>query len=60
MTCTATSTGDEPTSAFVIADVDATTRWVGRSTDPELLAALCAGQLIGTRVEIDGGWCRPG
>lgn len=60
VTCTATSTGDEATSAFVIADVDATTRWVGRSTDAELLAALCAGRLIGTRVEIDGGWCRPG
>ena len=56
-TCTVTYTGDEPSSAFVIADLDATTRWVGTSTEPELWASVERGDLIGRRVRIDGGTC---
>ena len=56
-TATVTYTGDEPAGAFVIADVDPGTRWVGTSTDFELLAAVRTGDLPGRRVRVEGTSC---
>lgn len=56
-TYTVTFDGDMAASAFVIAELDGSTRWIGTSTDPALLAAGTAGELIGRTVLIDGGTC---
>lgn len=56
-TATVIYSGDEPCSAFVIADIDAGTRWVGTSTDPELLASVLSGDLFGREVRVDGTTC---
>jgi acetyl-CoA C-acetyltransferase len=59
-TYTVTYAGDEPVNAFVIADLDDSTRWVGRSDDPTLFDAGTTGELIGSRVVIDGDRCALG
>jgi acetyl-CoA C-acetyltransferase len=56
-TCTVTYAANEPASAFVIADLDAETRWVGTSTDPQLLELALAGRLIGRTVAVEGVTC---
>lgn len=56
-TFTVTYDGDEPASAFVVADLDSGQRWVGTSADPALWAAGLAGRLIGARVRIDRHTC---
>ena len=56
-TFTVTFEGADAQSAFVIADLDGSTRWIGTSSDPALLAAGTAGELTGRTVQIDGGSC---
>jgi acetyl-CoA C-acetyltransferase len=61
VTYTLTTEGSSPTEprrAFVIADVDQGTRWIGRSDDPALVAVGATGGLIGDRVLIEGDSCR--
>lgn len=61
VTYTLTTDGSSPTEssqAFVIADVDQGTRWIGRSDDPALVAAGSTGGLIGDRVVVEGDRCR--
>ena len=59
---TVTYAGDEPASAFVIADLDDGRRWIGRSDDPDLWAASLdpAGSLVGEQVQLDGAAARLG
>ena len=56
-TFTVTYDGESAVGAFVIADLEGQTRWIGTSVDPALLAAGTAGELIGRMVRIDGGSC---
>jgi acetyl-CoA C-acetyltransferase len=56
-TCTVTYDGERASSAFVIADLDGSTRWVGRSTDPVLLARATVDELIGAPVVVHGDHC---
>lgn len=59
-TYTVTYAGDEPSSAFVIADLSDGRRWIGTSEDPALLAAgvgAGAGELIGRSVQVEGRSC---
>jgi acetyl-CoA C-acetyltransferase len=58
-TWTVTYDGDEPRSAFVIADLDDDTRWVGTSSDAALLERALRDGVIGDRVRIDDTSCRP-
>ncbi len=57
---TVTYTGEEPSSAFVIADLDDGRRWIGRSDDRDLWAAALdpSGSLVGTAVVLEGGAAR--
>ena len=53
---TVTYDGGEPSSMFVIADLDDGRRWIGRSQDADLIAAALdpGGQLVGESVHLDG------
>ena len=55
-----TYAGEEPSSAFVIADLDDGRRWIGRSEDPALWAAALdpSGSLVGAAVVLDGASAR--
>ncbi len=57
---TVTYTGDEPSSAFVIADLDDGRRWIGRSDDQDLWAASLdtSGEFVGSAVALSGGNAR--
>jgi acetyl-CoA C-acetyltransferase len=56
-TVTSTGSGEHPAAAFVIADLDEHTRWVGTSAEPELAVRGAREEIIGRRVRIDGGTC---
>ena len=58
-TYTVTYEGESPRSAFVIADLEDGRRWIGTSTDPELLGrGVGEGEeLIGAAVELRGATC---
>ena len=58
-TYTVTYRGAEPAAAFVIADLSDGRRWVGTSTDPDLLARGIGDgpELIGSAVQLDGATC---
>lgn len=58
-TWTVTYDGDEPRSAFVIANLDDETRWVGTSSDATLIERALRDGLIGDRVRIDDMRCEP-
>ncbi len=59
-TFTVTHEGGVAAKAFVIADVDDSTRWIGTSDEPGLLAAGLSGELIGRTVTVDGATCTLG
>ena len=54
---TVTYTGEDPSSAFVIADLADGRRWIGTSTDSELLAEGVTAELIGRQVLVTGNSC---
>lgn len=56
-TYTLTYDGELASSAFVIADLGPGVRWVGRSTDPALLARGGTEELIGAEVVVHGDRC---
>ena len=58
-TYTVTYEGDEPTRAFVVADLDDGRRWIGTSHHADLLARGTTEELVGTRVEVHGTMCSP-
>ena len=49
--------GTHPSSAFVIADLADGRRWIGTSTDSDLLAEGVTAELIGRQVIITGSSC---
>jgi len=49
---TVTYSGGQPSSAFVIADLVDGRRWIGTSTDPELLSEGVTTELIGRQVNV--------
>ncbi len=55
---TVTYSGDEAASAFVIADLPDGRRWIGTSSDQNLLVEAQRSELIGQTVEITGATCR--
>ncbi len=57
-TYTVTYADSEPSSAFVIADLDDGRRWIGTSQDPQLVRRGVGDGLIGATVQLDGGTCR--
>jgi len=64
-TYTVTYAGTDPASAFVVADLPDGRRWVGTSTDAELLSRGVGDgpELIGSAVHLEGATCvasRPG
>ncbi|KLR62312.1 hypothetical protein IMCC26207_104162 [Actinobacteria bacterium IMCC26207] len=54
---TVTYAGTDPSSAFVIADLADGRRWIGTSTDSELLAEGVTAELIGRQVIVTGSSC---
>jgi acetyl-CoA C-acetyltransferase len=54
---TVTYTGTDPSSAFVIADLADGRRWIGTSTDSDLLSEGVTAELIGRQVIITGNTC---
>ena len=56
-TYTVTYAADEPSSAFVIADLDDGRRWIGTSDDPDLLHRGIHDGLIGATVQLDRSTC---
>jgi hypothetical protein len=54
---TVTYSGTDPSSAFVIADLADGRRWIGTSTDPELLAEGVTAELIGRQVLVADSSC---
>ncbi len=54
---TVTYAGTDPSSAFVIADLADGRRWIGTSTDPELLSEGLTAELIGRQVLVTENSC---
>lgn len=55
---TVTYDGTAPAAAFVIADLPDGRRWIGTSTDADLVGVGVSEELIGRQVQIDGVTCR--
>ena len=54
---TVTYAGTDPSSAFVIADLADGRRWIGTSTDSDLLSEGVTAELIGRQVIVTGSSC---
>ena len=54
---TVTYAGTDPSSAFVIADLADGRRWIGTSTDSDLLSERVTAELIGRQVIVTGSSC---
>lgn len=57
---TVTFEGDEPSRAFVVADLADGRRWIGVSHHPDVRDRGRTEELVGTTVHVDGRECRPG
>lgn len=55
---TVTYSGEDASSAFVIADLADGRRWIGTSNDPDLLERAQRTELIGEPIAINGSTCR--